>query len=269
MTDEMEYMNISQYCLNLIKNNLKLFFESKYKTLIKEEYKSSTDSFFDVMFYLTFLKNNINQIKEIPNIIINTVHSIKIFRNKIAHQIPVTLREFYRFVDDTQIIIESLNISDKNEIIKIENTRKEIIRRMNITDDNKIIIGTNYNAGNNNITNNNNDLNLNKINQISSDSDIEMGDYDFDFTNEKKFNYNEINGKNYNNFDQTQNNLHNNTQNIIINDCRNNNIKEIKGDKEKIDKDEKERRKKIDKNFEEIMKNNNQNKFMTVKKVEF
>ena len=268
MTDEMEYMNISQYCLNLIKNNLKLFFESKYKTLIKEEYKSSTDSFFDVMFYLTFLKNNINQIKEIPNIIINTVHSIKIFRNKIAHQIPVTLREFYRFVDDTQIIIESLNISDKNEIIKIENTRKEIIRRMNITDDNKIIIGTNYNAGNNSNFNNN-DLNLNKINQISSDSDIEMGDYDFDIINEKKINYNEINGKNYNNFDQIQNNIQNNGKNNFINDCRNNNENENKEFKEKIDKDEKERRKKIDKNFEEIMKNNNQNKFMTVKKVEF
>lgn len=72
---------------------------------------------------------------------INTIHSLKIFRNKIAHQIPVSLREFYRFVDDTQIIIESLNISDKNEIIKIENTRKEIIKRMSVTDDNKIIIG--------------------------------------------------------------------------------------------------------------------------------
>ena len=264
----MEYMNISQYCLNLIKNNLKLFFESKYKALIKEKYKSSTDSFFDVMFYLTFLKNNINQIKEIPNIIINTVHSIKIFRNRIAHQIPVTLREFYRFVDDTQIIVESLNISDKNEIIKIENTRKEIIRRMNITDDNKIIIGTNYNAGNNSNINNN-DLNLNKINQISSDSDIEMGDYDFDIINEKKNNYNEINGKNYNNFDQIQNNIQNNGENNFINDCRNNNLNENKEFNEKIDKDEKERRKNIDKNFEEIMKNNNQNKFMTVKKVEF
>ena len=122
----MEYMNISQYCLNLIKNNLKQFFEIKYKNIIEEEYKSSSDTFFDVMFYFTVLKNNINQIKEIPRIIINTVHSIKFFRNKIAHQIPVTLREFYRFVDDTQIIIELLNICNKSEIVKIENTRKEI-----------------------------------------------------------------------------------------------------------------------------------------------
>ena len=235
MNEEMEYMNISQYCLNLIKNNLKLFFETKYKEIIEEEYKISSDSFYDVMFYLTILKNNLNQIKEIPNIMINTIHSLKIFRNKIAHQIPVSLREFYRFVDDTQIIIESLNISDKNEIIKIENTRKEIIKRMSVTDDNKIIIGSNYNAGNNNIKN---DLNLNKNSKYNSDSDIEMGDYD-----DNKFikDYiDNINGKNYNDFNQ-MNNVGNNI---------------------------KERKRKIDKNLEEIMKNNNNN-FMTVKKIEF
>ena len=109
--------------------------ESKYKAIIEEEYKLSSDSFYDVMFYLTTLKNNLSQIKEIPNLIINTIHSLKIFRNKIAHQIPVSLREFYRFVDDTQIIIESLNIVDKNEINKIENTRKDIIKRMSIAAD--------------------------------------------------------------------------------------------------------------------------------------
>ena len=200
MNEEMEYMNISQYCLNLIKNNLKLFFETKYKEIIEEEDKISSDSFYDVMFYLTILKNNLNQIKEIPNIMINTIHSLKIFRNKIAHQIPVSLKEFYRFVDDTQIIIESLNISDKNEIIKIENTRKEIIKRMSVTDDNKIIIGSNYNAGNNNIKN---DLNLNKNSKYNSDSDIEMGDYDDDkFIKDYIDN---INGKNYNDFNQMNN----------------------------------------------------------------
>ena len=244
MNEEMEYMNISQYCLNLIKNNLKLFFETKYKEIIEEEYKISSDSFYDVMFYLTILKNNLNQIKEIPNIMINTIHSLKIFRNKIAHQIPVSLREFYRFVDDTQIIIESLNISDKNEIIKIENTRKEIIKRMSVTDDNKIIIGSNYNAGNNNIKN---DLNLNKNSKYNSDSDIEMGDYDDDkFIKDYKDN---INGKNYNDFNQ-------------MNNVRNN----IKERKDNISEEE-ERKRKIDKNFEEIMKNNNNN-FMSVKKIE-
>ena len=247
MNDEMEYMNISQYCLNLIKNNLKQFFESKYKTIIEEEYKISSDSFYDVMFYLSVLKNNLNQIKEIPNLLINTIHSLKIFRNKIAHQIPVSLREFYRFVDDTQIIIESLGIVDKNEIIKIENTRKEIIKRMSITDDNKIIIGSSYNAGNNNIQN---DLNLNKNSKFNSDSDIEMGDYDDDKFIEKY--KGDINGKNYNDFNQ---------KNSIQN-----NIKEKKDD---ISEEEKERKRKIDKNFEEIMNGKNKNSFMTVKKVEF
>ena len=87
MTDEMEYMNISQYCLNLIKNNIKLFLETKYKSIIEKEYKSSDDSFFDVMFYFNVLKNNLNEITEIPKVIINTIYNLKIFRNKIAHQV--------------------------------------------------------------------------------------------------------------------------------------------------------------------------------------
>ena len=242
MTEEMEDMNISQYCLNLIKNNLKQFFETKYKKIIEEAYKSSSDSFYDVMFYFSVLKDNINQIKELPKVIINTVHSLKLFRNKIAHQVPITLREFYRFVDDTQIIIELLNISDKNEITKIENTRKEIIKRMNILDDNKFIIGTDYNSASNN--------NLNMI-KFSSDSDIEMGDYDDNFSEKVQNNYN--NGKNYNNFNQIQNN----NQNNILNN------------NEKFNDDEKERKRKIEKNYEEIMKNNDKKNFMTVKKVEF
>ncbi len=249
----MEYMNISQYCLNLIKNNLKQFFESKYKNIIEEEYKSSSDTFFDVMFYFTVLKNNINQIKEIPRIIINTVHSIKFFRNKIAHQIPVTLREFYRFVDDTQIIIELLNVCNKSEVVKIENTRKEIIKRMNASDDNKIIIGTNYNAGNNCKNELNVNLNMTNFNKFGSDSDIEMGDYD-----EECFNYqNYINdnnnfNKNYNNFNEIKFNQRNNIQNIK--------------EKQLIDDEEKERQKKIELNYEKIMKNNDKKNFMPVKK---
>ena len=249
----MEYMNISQYCLNLIKNSLKLLFESKYKNIIEEEYKSSTDSFHDVIFYITILKNNINQIKEVPRVIINTMNSIKIFRNKIAHQAPITLRELYRFVDDTQVIIESLEICDKNEVVKIENTRKEIIKRMNNSNDNNIVIGTNYNAGN--LDNNN----LNKINfnKFGSDSDIEMGDYDDDYILEKNDNNNNINCKNYNDF----NNFGQNNENI--NNIKDNFIKYISN------KDEIERQKKIEKNYEEIMKNNDNKNYMKVKKVEF
>ena len=242
----MEYMNIAQYCLNLIKNNLKSFFEIKYKSLIEEEYKFADESFFDVMFYFSVLKKYLNEIKELPKVIINTIYNLKIFRNKIAHQVPITLREFYRFVDDTQIIIELLNICDQNEVIKIENTRKEIIKRMTILDDNSIIIGSSYNAGNN-INNNNINLNLNKF---GNNSDIEMGDDDLDdFQDEKDNsginNKNAINGgKNYNNFQV--NNVNNN-----INDK------------------EAERKKKINENFNLIMSNTDKENFMQVKKVNF
>ena len=123
MTDEMEYMSISQYCLNLIKNNIKLFFEKSYKSFLDEEYKSSEASFYDVMFYFSLIKKYLDEI-QLPKIILNTIYNLKIFRNKIAHQVPITLREFYRFVDDTQTILELLNVIDQNEFIKIQNTRK-------------------------------------------------------------------------------------------------------------------------------------------------
>ena len=242
----MEYMNIAQYCLNLIKNNLKSFFDIIYKSLIEEEYKSADESFFDVMFYFSVLKKYLNEIKELPKVIINTIYNLKIFRNKIAHQVPITLREFYRFVDDTQIIIELLNICDPNEVIKIENTRKEIIKRMTLLDDNSIIIGSSYNAGNN-INNNNINLNLNKF---GNNSDIEMGDDDLDdFQDEKDNsrinNNNTINGgKNYNNFQVNNVNNH-------INDK------------------EEERKKKINENFNLIMSNTDKDNFMQVKKVNF
>jgi hypothetical protein len=71
MTDEMEYMNISQYCLNLIKNNIKLFLETKYKSIIEKEYKSSDDSFFDVMFYFNVLKN--------LHILAHQLHKLELF----------------------------------------------------------------------------------------------------------------------------------------------------------------------------------------------
>ena len=246
----MEYMNISQYCLNLIKNNIKLFFEMKYNSLIEKEYKSSDESYFDVMFYFNVLKKYLNEIKELPKVIINTIYNIKIFRNKIAHQVPITLREFYRFVDDTQIIIELLNMCDQNEVIKIQNTRKEIIKRMTILDDNSIIIGSSYNAGNNNINNNNYNFNINKV---GSNSDIEMGEDDLDYFQDEKVN-SEINnkyannncGKNYNNFDAHYTNNINN-----INDK------------------EEERKKKINENFNLIMSNTDKENFMQVKKVNF
>ena len=240
MTDEMEYMSISQYCLNLIKNNVKLFLETKYKSIMEKEYKSSEDSFYDVMFYFNVLKKYLDEITELPKVIINTIYNLKIFRNKIAHQVPITLREFYRFVDDTQVILEMLNICDKNEIIKIQNTRKEIINRMNILDDNNIIIGSSYNVGNNG---NNIQNNLN-IKNFKSDSDIEMKDFDDDdYDTNKK----ENSGINYNDF---------------IN--KNNKVKNINVK----DKKEEERMKKINENYKIIMSNSDKNNFMQVKKID-
>ena len=198
------------------------------------------------MFYFSVLKKYLNDITELPRVIINTIYNLKIFRNKIAHQVPISLREFYRFVDDTQIILELLNICDKDELIKIQNTRKEIIKRMSISDDNNFIIGSSYNAGNKETNNN---LNINKI---GSNSDIDMDD-DFDYFQDDKDNYGKNyqyqnlndNGKNYNNFGNNVNYGNN------------------------INNKEKERMKKINDNFNLIMSNTDKEHFMEVKKVNF
>ena len=248
MTDEMEYMHISQYCLNLIKNNVKLFLETKHKSLLEKEYKSTEESYRDVMFYFSVLKKYLDEIIELPKIIINTIYNLKIFRNKIAHQVPITLREFYRFVDDTQTILELLNTCDKNEIIKIQNTRKEIIKRMSILDDNNIIIGSSYNVGS---TEDNIQNNLN-LNHIGSNSDCEMGDYDdLDYLQDKKDN------SRINNI-----NIINNARNY--NDFTNNEI-----NMNHINNEEKERMKKINENYNIIMSNKDKINFMEVKKVDF
>ena len=259
MTDEMEYMSISQYCLNLIKNNIKLFFEKSYKSFLDEEYKSSEASFYDVMFYFSLIKKYLDEI-QLPKIILNTIYNLKIFRNKIAHQVPITLREFYRFVDDTQTILELLNVIDQNEFIKIQNTRKEIIKRMCVLDDNDIIIGSSYNAGNNNndnmdnISNNQNNLNINKF-HFQNESDIEMGEYDddnfYEIKDNSRYNYqNLINeGKKYNDFSIKQNYINNNIN--------------------YINKDEIERKKKINENFNVIMSKTDKANFMEVKKIDF
>ena len=248
MSDEMEYMNICQYCLNLIKNNLKLFLESKYASLMEKEYKSSDEAFYDVMFYFSIVKKYLNEIGELPKVIINTIYNLKIFRNKIAHQVPITLREFYRFVDDTQTILELLNTCDKNEVIKIQNTRKEIINRMTILDDNNIIIGSSYNAGN---KENSFKINLN-TNKIGSNSDIEMEDYDeIEFFQDKK------------------ENSRSNNQNSINNGVNYNDFNKKENENNMVDNKEKERIKKINDNFNIIMENKDKNNFMQVKKVNF
>ena len=200
------------------------------------------------MFYFSIIKKYLDEI-QVPKIILNTIYNIKIFRNKIAHQVPITLREFYRFVDDTQTILELLNIIDKNEFIKIQDTRKEIIKRMCVLDDNEIIIGSSYNAGNNNININTNNE-INKYNKFHNE-DIEMGDYEddnfYDFKENTRNNIICNDGKKYNDFTNIQQNNKNNIKNY----------------------DEIERMKKINENFNAIMNKTDKYNFMEVKKIDF
>ena len=44
----------------------------------------SDESYYDVMFYFSVLKKYLNDITELPRVIINTIYNLKVFRNKIA-----------------------------------------------------------------------------------------------------------------------------------------------------------------------------------------
>ena len=238
--EEAQYMNVAQYCLKTIQKNLRIFFETNHKELIKLEYETANLNSYDTLFYLNVLKNYVDKIN-LPKILVNIAYNLRIFRNKIAHQAPISLRELYRYVDDTEFLLENIKIYQQEEINNIENARKEIIKRMYNSNDNMIIIGINSPT---------NSCNMNNYN---IDEDIDMQEnYD-----NYKINTNNNASQNIN-FSTNFNNFNNNTNN-----SKNNNVI-----KEEMIK-EKERQEKINKNYELIMRNDDPGNFMKVKQQNF
>lgn len=235
--EEIQYMNVAQYCLNTLQKNLKTFFEMNHKELIKLQYETAQLNSYDTLFYLNVLKNYADKIN-LPRNVVNIAFNLRIFRNKIAHQVPISLRELYRYVDDTEFLLEIIKVYQQEEMNNIENARKEIIKRMCNCNDNMIIIGINS-------TNNSSSMNNYNI-----DEDIDMQEnYDNYGTNSNNNVYNNCNfNSNFNNFNN--NNINNN---IISEEM----IKE------------KERQEKINKNYEAIMKNNDPGNFMKVNQQNF
>ena len=156
----MDYVKATHYCLDLIQYHLKLFIENvyiyeygenNYQKYIYNEMNNNGQEFYnDCLFYMNFFTGNFKFLSKRlnSNYSLNLVYSLKYFRNKIAHQAPISMRQIYRFIDETQALLEELNTASQDEIFKLEAGRKEIMKVMLDCNDNIIVMGTEKNKYN-------------------------------------------------------------------------------------------------------------------------
>ena len=140
----MDYSKATNYCLDLIQYHLKLFIENvymmeygenNYKNYIYNEYynmNNGQEFYTDCLFYMNFFISNYQILskKLNSNYPLNLIYSLKYFRNRIAHQAQISMRQIYRFIDETQALLEELNTASQEEIFKLEAGRKEIMKFM-------------------------------------------------------------------------------------------------------------------------------------------
>ena len=151
----MDYSKATNYCLDLIQYHLKLFIENvymmeygenNYKNYIYNEYynmNNGQEFYTDCLFYMNFFISNYQILskKLNSNYPLNLIYSLKYFRNRIAHQAQISMRQIYRFIDETQALLEELNTASQEEIFKLEAGRKEIMKFMLNCNDNIIVMG--------------------------------------------------------------------------------------------------------------------------------
>ena len=151
----MDYSKATNYCLDLIQYHLKLFIENvymmeygenNYKNYIYNEYynmNNGQEFYTDCLFYMNFFISNYQILskKLNSNYPLNLIYSLKYFRNRIAHQAQISMRQIYRFIDETQALLEELNTASQEEIFKLEAGRKEIMKFMLNSNDNIIVMG--------------------------------------------------------------------------------------------------------------------------------
>ena len=151
----MDYVKATHYCLDLIQYHLKLFIENvymmeygenNYKNYIYNEYynmNNGQEFYTDCLFYMNFFISNYQILskKLNSNYPLNLIYSLKYFRNRIAHQAQISMRQIYRFIDETQALLEELNTASQEEIFKLEAGRKEIMKFMLNCNDNIIVMG--------------------------------------------------------------------------------------------------------------------------------
>jgi len=142
----MDYFKLTQFALQILQNNLGKFICSNLNNDIINKYNINNNNFSntDILFFLNVFQGEFNNYfynKLNNNYSLSLSYSLKYFRNKIAHQSSLTLREIYRFIDETLAFMEELNIGNTEEKFDLENIRRNLLKLMVNCNDNIVVIG--------------------------------------------------------------------------------------------------------------------------------
>ena len=162
----MDYVQLSQHCLELIRKYLQLFItqvyinkygQDNYKVYLDNNTLSNSNPSYmsdvsssnftkydDALYYMNLFLSNFPTLSSAlsSNYAVTLIHSLRFFRNRIAHQAPLSLRMVYRFVDETQCLLEELNLG-QGDIATLDVVRKELMKQMINCNDNLSVIGKN------------------------------------------------------------------------------------------------------------------------------
>ena len=141
----MNYIKYTQYALQTLQNNLGNFICLNLNNDVINKYNvNNNNNNTDILFFLNVFQGEFNNYfynKLNNNYSLSLSYSLKYFRNKIAHQSSLTLREIYRFIDETQAFMEELNIGNSEEKFNLENIRRNLLKLMVNCNDNVVVIG--------------------------------------------------------------------------------------------------------------------------------
>ena len=141
----MDYIKYTQYALQTLQNNLGNFICLNLNNDVINKYNvNNNNNNTDILFFLNVFQGEFNNYfynKLNNNYSLSLSYSLKYFRNKIAHQSSLTLREIYRFIDETQAFMEELNIGNVEEKFNLENIRRNLLKLMVNCNDNVVVIG--------------------------------------------------------------------------------------------------------------------------------
>lgn len=155
----MDYIQAANYCLDILQKYLKIFVDNILIEKYNHDYQyylcngsninntkmndttQSLPVYQDALFYLNAFQKNwtviSNQFQSKD--CLNLSFSLRSYRNQIAHQAPISLRQFYRFVDETQLFLEELGVN-KSDLEQLEIVRKNLIIQMAQCNDSVIVM---------------------------------------------------------------------------------------------------------------------------------
>ena len=157
----MDFAKVNQHCLDLLQNYLRSFvlnalmkeYGSNYTLYLPNQnssqnhmsdtYQTSNmNQYQDALYFLNLFQKNWNVLSKNfnSNYPLSLVHSLRYFRNRIAHQASLTLRQVYQFVDSTQTLLEEMNVG-QNEYNNLDFIRKELMKIMINCNDNIVVFG--------------------------------------------------------------------------------------------------------------------------------